>query len=223
MSYTSLRHIRSLHFCPYKTLNISKSATKSDIKKAYIKKAFEFHPDRNPADCSVSRDRFHQVSRAYEILSDHSKYQQWELERRYQSSSSPSSPGSSGSTSSSGQNPYARYTRKKTMSKDDDPNEYKYYEYDTSNWKGHPAYKGPRMPSWILAGLILSAGLSTSYAVYVFVLTPRLQSYRELMDAEHTRNAMHLANAKRLSKKDVEEQLKDLEEQEQTKQDRRSI
>ncbi len=98
------------------------------------------------------------------------------------------------------------------MSKDDDPNEYKYYEYDTSNWKGHPAYKGPRMPSWILASLILIAGLSTSYCVYIFGFKPRMQTYKELMAAEHAKNEAHLAQTRRFSKKDLEEQIRQLEE-----------
>jgi curved DNA-binding protein CbpA len=217
MHYKSRIFVRSAHFCPYKALNVPRTASKSDIKKAYLRLVFQHHPDKNP-NCSVSRDKFHQVAKAYEILSDKSKYQQWELERRYQSTTA-NPPGTSGSTAESYKNPYARHTRKKTMSKDDDPNEYKYYEYDTSNWQGHPAYQGPRMPSWILASVILGAGLTMSYAVYRFAFIPRMEKYKELALAEHSRNEAHLAKTRRLSKKDVEDQIRQLEETEPTKEE----
>jgi molecular chaperone DnaJ len=37
----------------YDILGISKGATASEIKKAYRKKAIEFHPDKNPGDDSA--------------------------------------------------------------------------------------------------------------------------------------------------------------------------
>lgn len=52
----------------YKILGISRSASASDIKKAYRVKAREYHPDANPGVDTVSQ--FQEVNRAYEVLND---------------------------------------------------------------------------------------------------------------------------------------------------------
>lgn len=44
----------------YSVLGISKSATQADIKKAYIKLAKEWHPDRNKNP--KAKDKFAQIS-----------------------------------------------------------------------------------------------------------------------------------------------------------------
>lgn len=56
----------------YEILGISKSADGAEIKKAYRKKAIEFHPDKNPGD-AVAEDNFKKAAEAYEILSDPQK------------------------------------------------------------------------------------------------------------------------------------------------------
>lgn len=58
----------------YDILEISRSATADEIKKAYRKKALQFHPDKNPGDASAEK-RFKEVSEAYEVLSDEKKRQ----------------------------------------------------------------------------------------------------------------------------------------------------
>lgn len=56
----------------YDVLGIQKDATEKDIKKAYRKKAMEFHPDRNP-DSKEAEEKFKEVNEAYEVLSDDNK------------------------------------------------------------------------------------------------------------------------------------------------------
>ncbi|WP_290696753.1 molecular chaperone DnaJ [Lacinutrix sp.] len=56
----------------YQTLGISKSATAAEIKKAYRKKAIEFHPDKNPDD-ATAESKFKEAAEAYEVLSDDNK------------------------------------------------------------------------------------------------------------------------------------------------------
>jgi len=56
----------------YSLLGVDKSATQSDLKKAYRKRAKELHPDRNPDDANAE-SRFKATSEAYNILSDPEK------------------------------------------------------------------------------------------------------------------------------------------------------
>ncbi len=56
----------------YQILDIQRDASIEDIKKAYRKKAVQYHPDKNPGD-EVSSNKFKKVSEAYETLSDEKK------------------------------------------------------------------------------------------------------------------------------------------------------
>ncbi|WP_019668459.1 molecular chaperone DnaJ [Eudoraea adriatica] len=56
----------------YEILGISKNATATEIKKAYRKKAIEFHPDKNPGDAEAE-EMFKKAAEAYEVLSDPDK------------------------------------------------------------------------------------------------------------------------------------------------------
>ena len=56
----------------YEILGITKSATPEEIKKAYRKKAIEFHPDKNPGN-KEAEESFKTAAEAYEILSDPNK------------------------------------------------------------------------------------------------------------------------------------------------------
>ena len=60
----------------YKTLEISESATESEIKKAYRKLARQYHPDINKD--AGAEDKFKEINSAYEILSDKEKKRQYD-------------------------------------------------------------------------------------------------------------------------------------------------
>ncbi|EDW96899.1 dnaJ homolog subfamily C member 17 [Drosophila yakuba] len=55
----------------YDLLGISLEADQNEIRKAYRKKALECHPDKNP-DNPAAVERFHELSKALEILTDES-------------------------------------------------------------------------------------------------------------------------------------------------------
>lgn len=56
----------------YEILGISKGATPAEIKKAYRKKAIQYHPDKNPDD-TEAEEMFKKAAEAYEVLSDENK------------------------------------------------------------------------------------------------------------------------------------------------------
>ncbi|KAL4170456.1 hypothetical protein KRP22_008565 [Phytophthora ramorum] len=81
----------------YETLGLTMEATESQIKKAYRKLSLKYHPDKNQ-DNEEAHSRFHEISRAYEVLSDTQKRQVYDLEgfegleRDEKSAGRPSSP-----------------------------------------------------------------------------------------------------------------------------------
>ena len=56
----------------YEVLGVDKSASADEIKKAYRKKAKQYHPDLNPGD-KEAEAKFKEANEAYEVLSDDQK------------------------------------------------------------------------------------------------------------------------------------------------------
>lgn len=61
----------------YEILEVSKTASADEIKKAYRKKAIQYHPDKNPGD-KQSEEKFKEAAEAYEVLSDEQKRQRYD-------------------------------------------------------------------------------------------------------------------------------------------------
>src|SRR5512138_1233856 len=56
----------------YQVLDVARTATEVEIKKAYRRLAMKFHPDRNPND-HEAEDKFKECKEAYEVLTDAQK------------------------------------------------------------------------------------------------------------------------------------------------------
>jgi molecular chaperone DnaJ len=56
----------------YEVLEISRNASAEEIKKAYRKKAIQYHPDKNPGD-KVAEEKFKEAAEAYDVLSSEDK------------------------------------------------------------------------------------------------------------------------------------------------------
>jgi molecular chaperone DnaJ len=56
----------------YEILEVAKTATAEEIKKAYRKKAIQYHPDKNPGN-KEAEEHFKEAAEAYDVLSDPNK------------------------------------------------------------------------------------------------------------------------------------------------------
>jgi molecular chaperone DnaJ len=56
----------------YEILGVPKNVSADDLKKAYRKKALEYHPDKNPDD-KAAEEKFKEAAEAYDVLSDADK------------------------------------------------------------------------------------------------------------------------------------------------------
>ncbi len=56
----------------YEVLEVEKTASVEEIKKAYRRKAIQYHPDKNPGD-KEAEEKFKEAAEAYEVLSNPDK------------------------------------------------------------------------------------------------------------------------------------------------------
>ena len=66
----------------YKTLGVSSTASKDEIKKAYRKLAQKYHPDANKGDAAAEA-RFKEISEAHGVLSNDERRKEYDEIRKY--------------------------------------------------------------------------------------------------------------------------------------------
>lgn len=82
----------------YHLLGVEKTVSAEDLKKAYRKKAVQYHPDKNPGN-KEAEEMFKKVSHAYEVLSDADKraaYDRYGAAAFDGSAGAPRGPGGGG-------------------------------------------------------------------------------------------------------------------------------
>jgi curved DNA-binding protein CbpA len=89
----------------YDVLGITITATVEEIKKAYLKLAFQYHPDRNQNSPS-STERMGEINEAYAVISDPVKRKEYDIPRGYRSVVSKFKKGTKVKVSSTSNTPY---------------------------------------------------------------------------------------------------------------------
>ena len=62
----------------YEVLGVKKGADDAEIKKAYKRLAMKYHPDRNAGDKVGAEQKFKEVRKAYDVISDPQKRSTYE-------------------------------------------------------------------------------------------------------------------------------------------------
>ncbi len=68
----------------YQVLGVSENASEEDIRKAFRKLAFQYHPDKNPGHEKEAEKKFKDINEAFCVLNDRAKRQQYDLFRKGQ-------------------------------------------------------------------------------------------------------------------------------------------
>lgn len=61
----------------YKILGVDKNIPQKDVKRAYLKRAKQFHPDLHPDD-PKAKAKFQALNEAYEVINDPDKRQKYD-------------------------------------------------------------------------------------------------------------------------------------------------
>lgn len=93
----------------YKVLGIAPGAKTGEIKEAYRKLAFQYHPDRNRASREAT-EKMKEINRAYAILSDPKKRKEYDIPREYSSIVPKFNKGSQVRVSFNSNSPYRGHT-----------------------------------------------------------------------------------------------------------------
>ena len=68
----------------YRILGIPENCSEADIKKAFRKLAFQYHPDTNPGHEKQAEEKFKEINEAYGVLGDKDKRRQYDFARKGQ-------------------------------------------------------------------------------------------------------------------------------------------
>jgi len=68
----------------YQTLGVPDNASQGDIKRAFRKLAFKYHPDTNPGSEKQAEAKFKEINEAYGVLGDKDKRQQYDFAKKMQ-------------------------------------------------------------------------------------------------------------------------------------------
>ena len=66
----------------YQVLGVPDNASGEDIKSAFRRLAFKYHPDTSPDDKKQAEERFKELNEAYGVLNDDGKRQQYDFARK---------------------------------------------------------------------------------------------------------------------------------------------
>jgi len=66
----------------YQILGVPDNTSQEDIKRAFRKLAFKYHPDTNPGNEKQAEEKFKEINEAYGVLGDKDKRQQYDFARR---------------------------------------------------------------------------------------------------------------------------------------------